>query len=311
MISIIIPAYNYAQYLPEALDSLLAQSEKDWECIIINNGSFDNTADVAKNYVSKDIRFRYFEIENKGVSNSRNFALKQCKGLFIQFLDADDKLEPEKLNAQLNYLRANPQVDLVYGDARYFRDNQPGERRYSMHANDKEWMPCISGKGNTLVDIMLKRNIFPINAPLFHKRLIDEYGAFDETLTGLEDWDLWLRFAVNGSCFAYLNTPGTQALIRIHALSASHNRKMMQSHILPVLQHYLFNNKTTSGQKIYLLARYEEELWDSVFSLLQLRVVKIKYSKLNSILSFIFLLLIAVFFLPFYLLLKIYRKIKS
>jgi glycosyltransferase involved in cell wall biosynthesis len=308
MISVIIPAYNYARFLPETLECLLKQSFTDWECIIINNGSFDNTEDVAKYYVTRDSRFKYYAIENRGVSNSRNYALQHAKGEFIQFLDADDLLEKEKLKTHYEFLKQSTETDLVYGDARYFTTENPEQRKFSMHDQDTDWMPRISASGAQLVDVILKRNIFPINAPLFRKSLVEKFGAFYEMLTGLEDWDLWLRFAVNGATFKYLKSGESDALVRVHAASASQNKKMMHSQILPVLQHYLFHKNTNARQKFYLLIRYEEELLDALFYILTGRIEKIIPAKSNSILSFLCLLMGGFLFLPFYILIKIYRK---
>lgn len=309
MVSVIIPAYNYAKFLPDALNSLLSQSFKDWECIIINNGSHDNTEEVAKSYLQKDSRFKYFSIENKGVSHSRNFALKQANGDFIQFLDADDLIESEKFSKQIDFLNQHREVDLVYGDAKYFTTENMNLRKFSMHDDDKSWMPLISGKDKQLSDALLKRNIFPINAPLLRKSLIEKFGGFDESLTGLEDWDLWLRLAVNGCYFKYLDEINTTALIRIHATSASQDKKMMHAHILPVLQHYLLHPYTNLKQKLYLLIRYEEELLDTFFYMARGRLEKIIPSPSDSALSFILLLCGSMLFLPFYLLLKTYRKL--
>lgn len=309
MVSVIIPAYNYAKFLPDALNSLLYQSFSDWECIIVNNGSFDNTEEVSQGFLKNDKRFKYFSIENKGVSNSRNFALKHARGEFIQFLDADDEMEKEKLTTHTEYLKHHKEIDLVYGNARYFTTENKSLRKFSMHESDLDWMPRISGRGIVLVNAFLKRNIFPINAPLFRKSLIEKNGDFDEALSGLEDWDLWLRFAVEGANFKFVEGADTYALIRIHPESASQNKKMMHAHILPVLQHYLLHAKTIIPQKIYLYMRYQEELLDACFLIISGRYIKIIASKSNSVFSFIILLLSGVFFLPLYLVLKIYRKL--
>jgi glycosyltransferase involved in cell wall biosynthesis len=92
LISIIVPCYNQAQYLDECLQSVYSQTCEDWECIIINDGSPDNTQDVANKWVVKDSRFRYYEIENSGVSSARNFGINQATGNWILPLDGDDKI---------------------------------------------------------------------------------------------------------------------------------------------------------------------------------------------------------------------------
>ena len=95
VVSIIVPCYNQAQFLPDALDSLLSQSYSDWECIIVNDGSQDNTAEVANCYCKKDSRFRYLTQSNQGLANSRNNGIKLSVGKYILPLDADDKLKED------------------------------------------------------------------------------------------------------------------------------------------------------------------------------------------------------------------------
>src|SRR5450631_1131590 len=92
MVSIIVPCYNHAHYLEEALDSVLQQSFSNWECIIINDGSTDNTKSVGEAYVNKDPRFRLINIQNSGVSVAKNTAIAEAKGTYIFPLDADNKM---------------------------------------------------------------------------------------------------------------------------------------------------------------------------------------------------------------------------
>ena len=101
LVSIIVPCYNQAQYLPEALQSVLDQTYSDWECIIVNDGSPDDTDIVAKEWLIKDIRFKYIYKENGGLSSARNAGIEIAIGDFIQFLDADDILDFEKFEKSM------------------------------------------------------------------------------------------------------------------------------------------------------------------------------------------------------------------
>ncbi|RYX81126.1 glycosyltransferase family 2 protein, partial [bacterium] len=92
LVTIITPCYNYGKFLAEALDSLLLQTYSNWECIIVNDGSIDNTDEVALQYTAKDQRFKYINQKNGGLPNARNSALKIAQGKYIQLLDADDLL---------------------------------------------------------------------------------------------------------------------------------------------------------------------------------------------------------------------------
>ena len=105
LVSVIIPCYNQAQYLPDALGSVLAQTYPHWECIVVNDGSPDNTEEVAQQWCEKDNRFRYLHKQNGGLSSARNAGLDAAKGDYIQFLDADDAIHSEKLEIQTGTLQ--------------------------------------------------------------------------------------------------------------------------------------------------------------------------------------------------------------
>lgn len=94
-ISVIVPCYNLADYLPEALDSIATQTFQDWECIIVNDGSTDSTGEVAARYAASDPRFKFVETPNGGVIKARNLGVKSSTGKYLLFLDADDILMPE------------------------------------------------------------------------------------------------------------------------------------------------------------------------------------------------------------------------
>src|SRR5690606_40203485 len=100
LVSIIVPCYNYGHYLLETLNSVKSQIFKDWECIIIDDGSTDPTAEVAREATRIDRRFRYYYQENKGLAAARNSGILRSRGEFIQFLDADDFISPNKLRSQ-------------------------------------------------------------------------------------------------------------------------------------------------------------------------------------------------------------------
>src|SRR5690606_19624568 len=111
-VSIIVPCYNYAKFLPFALDSILAQQLGAWECVIVDDGSTDDTGVVARAYVNKDRRFRYVYQQNSGLSAARNTGLKNTTANYIQLLDADDLIDAQKLLLQATYLDEHRDVDI-------------------------------------------------------------------------------------------------------------------------------------------------------------------------------------------------------
>jgi len=224
VISVIIPCFNYSQYIPQALKSLQAQTLKAWECWVIDDGSTDLTADIVKNIASHDERIRYIYQKNQGQAAARNTGLQYARGNYIQFLDADDLLQPMKLDIQSKFLDEHAEVNIVYGNVRYFTDSHPQElflSRWDKSTDD--WMPKISGKSLTIIQAYIKQNIFELGCALFRSEVIRQVGTFNVALQGVEDYDFCFRCAMAGLGFAYLEKSGSWCLMRHHTSSFSKN----------------------------------------------------------------------------------------
>jgi glycosyltransferase involved in cell wall biosynthesis len=223
LVSVIIPAYNYGRFIGDALDSLQSQTLSDWECFVVDDGSTDNTGDIVCERIRRDGRIYYLRHKNAGLSASRNAGLLPARGEYVQFLDADDLLEPDKLRAQVDFLERDDGSDIVYGPARYFRDGHPNERRFSLFDPDEPWMPETSGEGRELLQPLIRRCLWPVNAPLIRREIFKEVGEFNTSLCRYEDWEFWIRCAVAGCRFDFLDAPNVTALIRVHRASISQN----------------------------------------------------------------------------------------
>ena len=99
LISIVVPVYNVENYLCMCLDSIMSQTYQNFECLLINDGSPDNSADICREYVEKDSRFQYFEKENGGLSDARNYGIRKSKGSYLTFVDSDDWIDSSYLEA--------------------------------------------------------------------------------------------------------------------------------------------------------------------------------------------------------------------
>jgi glycosyltransferase involved in cell wall biosynthesis len=227
MVSIIIPCYNYGKLLPDTLENVLQQTYSNWECIVIDDGSTDNTRQVVENFIKKDKRFTYIYQVNSGVSLARNNGLRYAKGHYIQFIDADDLLATRKLELHVDYLMHNPSVDLVYGPVRYFDDGNFGSLRESFDMSLKPWMPNISGQGYDIIFELVKWNIMVIHSPLVKKVAVEKAGLFYGSLRYNEDWYLWLKCALLGVNIIYDNRMDGVAYVRVHKTSASQDRTKM------------------------------------------------------------------------------------
>lgn len=221
IVSVILPCYNYGLFLREALDSLLGQTYTSWECIIIDDGSVDDTREVVNEYVILDGRFKYFHQQNQGLSAARNKGLECATGRYIQFIDADDKIQSEKLEKHVAYLESHPDVDVVYGSVVYFGESEDILTGSEISRNDAIWMPRISGSGKLLLASFVKGNGLVVNAAIFKASLISDVGYFNVSLRSHEDWEFWIRCVIAGKVFHYLNQEGAQAMVRVHGNSMS------------------------------------------------------------------------------------------
>jgi len=232
LVSVIIPCYNQAQFLPDAIESLIVQSYKNWECIIVNDGSTDNTADVAEELALTDNRIKVINQKNKGLSGARNTGLNEAKGTMLQFLDADDTLEKDKLLTHANFLKNNPRISIVFSDARYFTTDKPMLRDYGYYAtiDSQNWIIDRWISAEEILVKLLSFNLFPVNCPLVQRSVFDQVGAWNENLQAHEDWEFWIRCAAKNIKIELLNQPNTLALIRMHNTSMTFETpRMLQS----------------------------------------------------------------------------------
>lgn len=230
----IVPTYNYGLFIGETLECLRAQTYANWECIVVDDGSTDDTAERVARFMERDARFKFVRQENAKQAAAKNNGLRNSSGQYIQFLDADDLIEPQKFEKQVEYLEAHPDVDIVYGSMRYFKTETPDERLYWVWGENKPWMPEISGSGKEVLTTLVRQNIMVINSPLIRRRVVDAVGLFDNSLPPAEDWDYWLRCAAAGMRFQFEDSLGTLALVRWHSASSSYDRRKMYISMLSI-----------------------------------------------------------------------------
>ncbi len=182
-VSIVVPCYNQAQYLDEALASVEQQTHTNWECIIINDGSPDNTEEVAKKWINKDSRFTYVYQKNAGVSSARNLGIQKAESDYILTLDADDKYEASFLEKAIFVLVNNPEIGIVSSWGRYF--------------TSEKQMHLYKSTGKTIIDFLFHNAA--IGTSLFRKKCWQEVGGYDENPeNGYEDWEFYLRVCALG-----------------------------------------------------------------------------------------------------------------
>jgi glycosyltransferase involved in cell wall biosynthesis len=197
IVSIIIPCYNKGRFLEDALNSVLSQIYTQWECIIIDDGSTDNTEQIALNYTRLDSRFRYIKKQNQGVSATRNLGLAQATGNFIQFLDPDDIIYPNKISTQIGCIDSSADDIVIYCDYISSEEND----LYLPYSGDRYRSPFLNNDNYLLqlVNRWEKSLAIPIHCFLFSNTFFKQKGInFDTSLANHEDWDCWLKiFATN------------------------------------------------------------------------------------------------------------------
>jgi glycosyltransferase involved in cell wall biosynthesis len=180
-ISVIIPTYNRAHVLKRAIDSVLNQTFSDFEIIVVDDGSTDDTQKLLKQY---DDKLKVITTENRGVSAARNIAIKDAKGKYIAGLDSDDYWHKRKLERQIEALESRPDIKIIYTNEIWIRNGKrvnqcKQHQKYSGHIYKKCLPLCIISPSS----VVMERSIF------------DDIGLFDEDLPACEDYDLWLRVA--------------------------------------------------------------------------------------------------------------------
>lgn len=210
-VSVIIPAYNCAKYLSEALDSVLAQTYLDFEIVIVDDGSTDDTESVVRGYAPA---VRYLKTGNFGPASARNRGIRASVGEYVALLDADDWWEPKKLEAQVRELENNADVALAYSDlCVHFEDG-------STNPSFLKSRP-LARSGYVFDQLMESQFIFP-SAALIRRGCIESVGPFDESLRSLEDCDFFLRL-----CYAWKVVLVPEALVhrrqRVGGLTTNQN----------------------------------------------------------------------------------------
>jgi glycosyltransferase involved in cell wall biosynthesis len=228
LVSVVIATYNMAQYLTQAVDSILQQTWDNLEVIIVDDGSTDNTSTVMQTYL-QDKRICYIRNHNQGQPKAKNCGIKQARGEFIAFCDADDLWEPFKLEVQMPLFN-NPAVGVVYSEVSNIDEHN---QRYTRAANETRH----SGK---VTNQLLIENFVPFGTSVIRRTCIEKNGIFDEEFRMGIDWDLWLRYSLDWE-FAY--TPERTYIYRIWSGQMSTNYRGRYDFAIRILNKFVDTNK--------------------------------------------------------------------
>lgn len=224
LVSVIIPAYNVAEFIGEALDSVLAQTFTDYEIIVINDGSPDTEA-LERALAPYMSRIVYLKQENRGVSAARNSGIVAARGPLLAFLDGDDTWLPNYLEVQVARIQADPTIDVLYPNVMMFGDSSE---------SGEDFMAICPSSGEVTFERLLSQECNVSNCSIARRDTIISAGLFDEELRSVEDFDLWLRVIKQGGRIAYHRDVLARYRRRPGSLTA--DPVWLSRHVLQVLE---------------------------------------------------------------------------
>ncbi len=260
-VSVIIPTYNRAHLVGRAIRSVLNQTYHDFEIIVVDDGSTDNTEEVVKGF--NDERMRYIRHkENKGGATARNTGIKAAKGEYIAFQDSDDEWLLKKLEKQMEVFKnASPEEGVVY--AGFWRIKK-GKKTYTPSSE-------ITRKEGNIHKALLKGNFVTTQAAVVKKECFEKAGMFDERLRRLQDWELWIRISKYYN-FKYINEPlvvsyytsdsisanpeafsrALQLIVEKHHKDIRKDRKLLMRHYFDIGTFLRLNGKMGQSRKYFI-----------------------------------------------------------
>lgn len=213
-VSVVISAYQKAELLPHTLQSVLDQTFDDYEVLVVDDGSTDDTRAVVENFAAHDDRIRYIYQENQGPGSARNTGIRAASADLIALLDGDDVWLPDKLAHQVQVTLVHPEIDVLCNASHFARDvaHRTGDLYLHTHIMTAYTLHALSADvylltNNDVAARILRKNPFHLSTALIRKTVWDGINGFDHRFRGTEDIDFWVRAALAGYRFAYGTTP--------------------------------------------------------------------------------------------------------
>jgi glycosyltransferase involved in cell wall biosynthesis len=228
LVSVIIPTYNRVAFLKEAVESIINQTYRPIECIVVDDGSIDNTKELVRELMKKNdnsFTLKYISQNNSGAQVARNAGNQVCSGEFVQYLDSDDLLYPQKIEKQIDFLRNNAECDGVFGDW----DMGTAENKEVIEAWESEDM---------ITQLLTEKSIHTL-AFLYRREIINKIGEWDVNIKRNQEIDFQVRGLLEGAVYKY--QPQICGLWRIH----KENR---------------IGNSTGSKEVLYFFRKWEKVL---------------------------------------------------
>ena len=259
IISVIICTYNGEKFLKQTLKSVYSQTFKDFEIIIVDDGSRDNTRAIIENEKENIYLNVYFQ-QNTGLAAARNFAISKSKGEWVAIIDQDDICYSDRLEKQYNLTRMNPNAELFFSNTDYINEE---DEVIDDHLS-KFKIPFPRIKKNTAANLLLKRGCFIDSESLFIKKeLLKRINLFDNSYKYVCDYDLFIRAGFETD-FIYTNEK--LAAWRIHNTQATKNYKKKENEHIILYKKYLIEKNITLTTKIILLLKIIKNFYKILLS---------------------------------------------
>ena len=264
-LAVIIPAYNAARWLPLSVGTVVEQSYRNLEVIVVDDESKDDTEACVRELSAKDPRILYRKQKNQGCAASRNTGLKEISAdvEFVMFLDADDELEPGILAALVAGFAADPSSVAIYGSVRYIGpDGQPvraGEAEYWTAARRRlsgsTSVACTPTEPSTFEVMVINHCIFSAGQVLLRRAVVESMNGFESRLRAVEDWHMWIRVTSRGHHFRYVDVPALRYRRHSETQLSSNFAHMEASRA----QMHAFLEEELTPEKVQILRRGRRE----------------------------------------------------
>ncbi len=246
LISIIIPCYMQGEFLTETIQSVIKQTYKNWECIIINDGSTDNTETIVAKFLDTDSRLKYIYQEHKGVSRARNIGIENSNGKFIQFLDSDDIISEQKIERQVKALSVLGENSLSISSFNFLENQKLIPHRQKIFFTSQNYLNEIIKDWETELSIPI--HCFLFNSSFFKEKKI----RFNEVLKNNEDWDCWIEIFSLYPKVVFIDEQ--LAIYRLHDFNATRDRQKIKQGFLNAIK-LNFEKFSKNSKEYYLLQK--------------------------------------------------------
>jgi glycosyltransferase involved in cell wall biosynthesis len=246
LVSVVVVCCNQEQFINEAIESVIKQTYVNFECLIVDDGSTDRTASICKQYVEQDKRIHYFHQENSGVSAARNLGFSLSKGVYVQFLDGDDYLLPEKIGIQVELMKRDETCDVSYTNHKYYWQHFNTFAQYTFEELGIDPLLQLLFKYDRGVSI-------PIHSALLRKSIwtSDELPFPSDYKYRYEDWVFWILIALRRNRFRFINMD--LVVYRMHGRNFVENVENVAFHSLQAI---IYLSKIIPGEHV---SRFQEE----------------------------------------------------